>query len=149
MTIAVDKYRAAAEGGMSQVEAAQRLGVSKQAVSQTAARYGLRFRPVSTGDLSASRIAAIAELSGNGLHSHQIAAVTGLTPDTVLAKAKKAGFKIARKPKPCPKSQKVIELAAQGLTVTEVARTLGIHQSNVSWSKARYGIVFLKNGRNW
>lgn len=140
---AVDKYRACAEAGMSQGEAARTLGVSREAVRLMANKHSLPFPPT-VFQRAAWLKAEIREADRDTNTIHDLAAKLGCKPYTIRGLGGTGFKKKARVPKRLAAIQ---ELAAQGYTVTETAELLGMKQSNVSMLKTRFNIVFLRSGR--
>jgi DNA-binding CsgD family transcriptional regulator len=138
----VQKYRDCAARGLSQADTARELGVSREAVRLMANKHVIHFSRKS--DVRRSFVAAAAE--GGGLTRREIAEAIGLSLPRV-SRLLPAGHQVPRQPLPAPRGEQIAALAAQGLTVTEVARRLGISQVSVSAAKKRHGIVFLRDGR--
>lgn len=150
----LDAYRHCAAQGMSQAECARCLGVSREAVRRMANRYGISFRKAAPKDLKPVRAAVSAAMAAHGATVTDACEVLCSSPATVRNLAKDSGFEIAPgpwKPKSAPAmdalAEKVRGLAADGMTVNQVAEALKVHQSYVSLVKARYGIAFLRDGR--
>jgi DNA-binding CsgD family transcriptional regulator len=144
---AADKYRDCAARGLSQAEAARELGVSREAVWLATKRYGIAFVSQAARVLAPARRAAVADLARRGMTNHEIAAEAGVGIVTAIKHRKAAGIPCNRKPQAHPVVNQIAALAADGLTVSEVAAALGIARSNVSWIKKRHGIRFLRDGR--
>ena len=136
------KYREAAASGWTQAETARQLGVSREAVRKMAAKHHIPFPPTPR-EMATTRKRRAKTLAGV-MTREELARELGVGECHVSTIAK--GMTI-RKQRPHPRADQIAELAAQGMTVTEVAKYLGILPSNVSKVKAERGIVFTLDGR--
>lgn len=138
----VQKYREAAARGWTQAETARQLGVTREAVRKMAAKHRIPFPPTYR-ERAAVRKRRANTLAGV-MTREELAQTLGVQPNHVSSIAK---GKTIRKQRPRPTVDKIEALAAQGMTVSEVARTLSMASANVSKAKAQYGIVFTKVGK--
>jgi transposase-like protein len=144
----VEAYRLALRMGLSMADTARAVGVSRQSVAQWAKYWGYKFRP-DFQQCGANFIADMAqEAAKRGLLKSDLANVTGISFSRICAVVRRNGVAIKREPVPAPRAAQIRELAARGLTVSEVARELGIPQSDVSRAKKRWGIEFCRKGRS-
>jgi predicted transcriptional regulator len=153
LTLCVDRlgrteaYKLAARMGFSASDTAKAIGVSRQAVDQSAKYHGYRFKL----DFQLKGEAVVADLAREaaerGLLKSDISQVTGIGLERIRAVARRHGIAMKREPLPAPRVAQIRELAAKGMTVTEVAKALAISQPCVSRAKKRHGITFARDGR--
>jgi len=133
----IEQYRKLASDGHTKASASKIMGVSRERVRQIAIAHGIEFaKPKS------SMPDRIFTLHSEGKTLVEIAAQVGCTYETAQVTVKRLGL-VPNRPKfPSPRADQIRELAALGMTGTEVARNLGISTAQVSAAKKRYGIVF-------
>ena len=124
-----EKLRGLAAKGLTQAEAARKLGVSRQRVSQLAAQLGLAFRrgapPIPEERLK--------ELARKGLTRTEAARQVGVSPDRVSKLAAELGIAFARtwsRPKaPATELGRILQAArlACGYSYARLAALSGLH----------------------
>ncbi len=140
-------YVLALRMGFSQTETARALGVSQQAVDQWGKYNGVKFLPDHKKVIRKVVVDLIGSNHGQELTRSGVAEVIGVSVAAVDRAKRATGAKLKRQPMPRPTGEKIAALAAEGLTVGEVADKLGIPQPNVSQAKKRYGITFRRDAR--
>lgn len=134
--------------GFAYQEIAESLRVSSCTVSNVARGAGLRPNRQSPKSKYEDDIRALA---ARGLNQTQAATEMGVSPAIISATAKRLGveFQDGRKNRKASEArvERVRNLAAMGLTVTQVAREIGVHQSEISKLKRRHKIEFPVSGK--
>lgn len=128
-----DKIRKLAQKGLTQSEASRKLGVSRQRVSQLAAKLGLAFRPgidpIPRKDLEA--------LAKSGRTMTEAAGQLGVSPDRVRKMGEKHNISFTpawAKPKPAETELgKIIQKARldSGYTYAKLGALTGLHKGHV------------------
>lgn len=129
-------------------EIADKLGVSITVVRNVALKAGLR---ANKKERTSKYEAALRECAERGMNQTQAAMSLGVAQAVVSATAKRLGIAFvdgrANRKRSEAKVERIRNLAAMGLTVTQVAKEMGIHQADVSKIKKQYGIHFPVSGR--
>ena len=140
----VELVRALASEGLSQATTAVALGVSRERIRQIANREGIDFLP---GNVNWDLREKVAGLNAQGICDREIAEQLREPYQNVRLTRIKLGLPYI-KPAPRWKHESAVrEMAANGMTVSEVAAALGIHQSDVSRNKAKFSVKFV-DGRS-
>ena len=127
---AVDKYRACADAGMSQAEAASVLDVSREAVRQIADRHGIVFRDGKASTIDAE---AFGTLVGSGMSNKAAAAHFGVSASAIHFRAKRLGLKLRHSTAtPLETIKRIIEMHDDGAKQTDIAAAFGVSQAQVS-----------------
>mgnify|MGYP003442241313 CR=1 FL=1 len=140
-TIPIDIYQSMAEGGKSQSEIAQALGVSRQAVHQVAKRHAIKMKSgIAPADTTYD--AEVIRLTGAGQTAMEIAETIGIYAGKVRLILARHCIK-ANKPAPRSKYEAAMrDLAASGCSLVDAARQLGIHQPGAHSLAKRLDIKF-------
>lgn len=129
--------------GLLQTAIAKRLGCSHQRISQICKEHGVNLVKGSPAN-RALRAFILA-------HQHCTVAwvgkACGVPAHMVRYHAMAVGVKLARTKRASHAADKIRALAAQGYSVSEAAKILGVSPTSVSVCKMRHGIVFLKDSR--
>ena len=137
-------YQAYADQGYSQATTASLLGVSREAVRLMANKYSIVFQ---SGRANVDRDDEMIRLHDEGKSQTQIAAELQCNSSSVFQACRRMGISRNKHPRKSKWEAPVRALAAQGMTVGEVAAALGIGQPAVSRIKSALAIPFARDGR--
>ena len=135
-------YQAYADQGYSKFATARLMGVSHQAVSDMADRHGIEFI---SGRVN--RDAEIIRMHSEGKSGTETATDLRCPLGSVFQAYRRLGITPNKLPRKSKWEAPVRALAAQGMTVNEVAAALGTYASTVSLIKADFAVPFTRDGR--
>ncbi len=138
----VTQARKLAKQGYSQLQAAQKLGLSDMDMVRVSAAGEIRFPPK---PITAEIIEQAKQLAGNGVYLTQAARQLGLTTHALGKLEKEHGIAFARSTRGVPAhvKEEVIALAKRGHTSTQISQETGISAPRVRAIAAEAGVPLL------
>ncbi len=137
----VEQLRQLAAEGLTQAEAAKRLGVKRSSVSYYARRFNIAFRRVVFTRITREQLE---QAVNQGLSRKEIAYKFKLTWHQVHYYLIKYGLKVQKELVPEEKFKQAVE---EGLTHLEIANRFGITIHQVRYLKAKYGVTQRRAGK--